>query len=167
MVCLPTQWYDAPSSRFGRTFVTILAMELDGIQYRKWNSGQVIVFQSVILQRVQPITGTKNIRAWIKFQLDCCNYVEFDELVNDTYTAATGYLGRDRGIQSEEKRHCTFSNLFLHGKLRKAVIFVCEHKRGEFLQPGNLASDKTDVINETVASILAGKYLHEKKYHLF
>ena len=37
----------------------------------------------------------------------------FDEIPCDSYAAATVYLGRARGIQNVEQRHCTFLNLVM------------------------------------------------------
>ena len=45
----------------------------------------------------------------------------FDELVKDAYDCAMGYLGKDCGIQTAEKRHRTFLNLVLKIELREAV----------------------------------------------
>ena len=73
--------------------VSILAVDLYGIQYWKWNAEQLIIFQSVILQRVQLDTGAKNICAQIEFQLDFWNCGAFDELVKNTHTATTRYTG--------------------------------------------------------------------------
>ena len=61
LVCLPTQKYDVPSVRVGKRFVPTLAVELDGIQGRKWNAERVIFVHTVILQRVLLVTGAKNI----------------------------------------------------------------------------------------------------------
>ena len=69
-----------------------------------------------------------------------------------------GYLGKYCGTQTMEERHQTFSNLVLKVKLRKAVQFVCERKKGGVLQPGKLAADSTDGINDTVVSVLEGKH---------
>ena len=52
LFCLPTQRYDVPSVRVGKSFVLTLVAELDGLQGRKWNSEHVIVFQINILQHV-------------------------------------------------------------------------------------------------------------------
>ena len=51
-VCKLTQYYDVPSSKFGRIFFGILSVEIDRVPARKWKSERVIVFYSVILQRV-------------------------------------------------------------------------------------------------------------------
>ena len=117
---------DVPSGQFGKKFISILSVELDGIRARKWNAKWVIIFQSVILQCVRLFTGAKNIRAIIEFRLNSWNHGAFEKLINDTYTAATGYLGRARGTQSEEQRHRTFSDIVLRQKLREADRCFCK-----------------------------------------
>ena len=52
-------------------------------------------------------------------------------------------------------------NLVLKGKLREAVLFVCEQERGVVFQPSKLAEDFTGTLNETVASVLKGKHPHK------
>ena len=54
----PTQWYNVPSIQVETRFVSNIAGELDGIQGWKWNAEHVIVFQTVILQHFQFVTGT-------------------------------------------------------------------------------------------------------------
>ena len=90
------------------------------------NTECVIVFQTVISQRVRLITGTKNIFAQIDDRFDSWNSGDFDEVVYDSYTAATGYLGRSCMNKSAEQRHYTFLNFVLCGKLREAIIFICK-----------------------------------------
>ena len=97
------------------------------------------------------------------FLLDFWNHVAFEKLVNGTFTTATGYLGKARGTQSKEKRHHTFLNLVLEVKLREAVIFGCAREKEGGLKPRNLAYDKMGIIDETIASVLAGK-IRTKKY---
>ena len=58
LACFPTQRYDVPSGRVGKFFVSILSVELDGIQAWKWNANLVIVFQLFILQRVLLVMRT-------------------------------------------------------------------------------------------------------------
>ena len=48
---------------------------------------------------------------------------------------ATEYLGRDCGNQSDKKRHRTFLNLVLRGKLCKFIRFFCEQYSGGVLLP--------------------------------
>ena len=61
LVCLTTKHYDVPSVQVTKRFVSTLAAELDGIRSWKWNAEWEIVFQTVILQCVRLVTGTKNI----------------------------------------------------------------------------------------------------------
>ena len=121
LVCLPTQRYDAPSGKVGKRFVGIVSVELDGVRARKWNTERVIVFQSVILQYSQGVNNYAQTRKRILFQLDMWNRGLFDELLKDRYNSAMGYLVKDRGTQTMEERHRTFSNLVQKGKLCEAV----------------------------------------------
>ena len=57
-----------------------------------------------------------------------------------------------------EKRHRTFSNLNSKVKLRKAVLFICDRKKGGCLYPDELAEDFTGTISKTVPSVLEGKH---------
>ena len=70
LVCIPTQIYDAPSGKFGKRYVGILSVELDGFRARKWNAERVIVFQSDILQRAQGVNNFAQIRKCILFRID-------------------------------------------------------------------------------------------------
>ena len=81
--------------------------------------------------------------------------------MKDTFNAATWFLGKAPGIQSEEQSHRAFSNLILKGKLCEAVIFVCAQET-EGLQPNELAEDQIGFINKTVALVLAIKHPHKK-----
>ena len=67
LVCMPTQRYDTLSGKNERSFFGTLSVDLDGVQYWKWNSERVIVFQSVILQCTQGVNNTKHIRERILF----------------------------------------------------------------------------------------------------
>ena len=42
------------------------------------------------------------------------------------------------------------------------LIFVCKREKRGGLQPEKLSTDKIGLIGETIASVLAGKYLHKK-----
>ena len=99
-------------------------MELAGIWAWKWKSERVIIVQSVVLQRVQLVTGAKNILAWIEFQLNFWNCGAFDKLKNNMHTVATGYLGRACRIQKKEQHYRTFSNFFLGEKLTEIVRYI-------------------------------------------
>ena len=64
---MPTQRYDAPSGKFRKIFVGIQSLELDGVQYRKWNAERVVVFPSVILKHTQGVNKSAQIRKFIFF----------------------------------------------------------------------------------------------------
>ena len=83
-------------------------MDLNSIRGQKWNAKHVIIFQTVILQPVWLVTGSKNIRARIDARLDSWNGALFDEIVCDSYVAPMGYLVRAQGGQSYEQYHRTF-----------------------------------------------------------
>ena len=93
------------------------------------------------MQRVRLVTGAKKILAQIEAWLASWNSGEYDKLLFDSYTVATGYLGRDCGNQNAEQLHRKILNLFLGGKLRQAVRFICEQETGGVLQPGKLELD--------------------------
>ena len=61
LVFFLNQFYDVPYGRFGEMFVSNLAEDINVILGQKWKSDRVIIFQTVILQRVRLVTGTKNI----------------------------------------------------------------------------------------------------------
>ena len=90
----------------------------------------MVVFQSVILQRAQGVYNYKHIHKRIFFSLDYWNRGLFDEIEKDTFNAATGYLGKARGIQIKEQRQSTFSNLVLNLELCEEVNFSVNGKRG-------------------------------------
>ena len=123
---MPAQFYDAPSRKVGKIFVGIVSVELDRVSARKWNLDRVVVFQSVIIQRVQGANNSAQIRKCILFRLDFWNRGAFDELMKVTYNLAVGYLVKARGIQKEVQHHQRLWNLKLKVKLREAVQLVCD-----------------------------------------
>ena len=90
----------------------------------------MIVFQLVILKRVQLVIGAKNIHSQIEACLASWNCGAYCELIIDSYTAVTWYLGKSRGTQNTERLYPTFWNLVLCEKLRETVIFVYEWETG-------------------------------------
>ena len=99
----------------------------------------------MILQRLQLITGAKNILQESSYDSAPEIMVQFDKLVKDTYIADFP------GTQIKEQRHCMISDIVLRGKMCEAVIFVCEWETRRVLQPKKLENDKTGVMDETVA----------------
>ena len=76
--------------------VSIFLVELDGIRAQKRNTKLVIVIQYGILQRVRLFTGAKNICAQIDARINSLICGAFAKLVNESYTAAAGYLRKAR-----------------------------------------------------------------------
>jgi hypothetical protein len=123
-ITLPSQCYDAPSGAVGRRFVNILALELEGIRRRKWNSECFIVFQMVVLQRSRDVKTTLAIRQRITKRLDSWEAKKFDMLVQDTEWSALAQLAQICGVETSEHRAKTLKRLVLQGKLRTAVGWV-------------------------------------------
>ena len=76
---------------------------------------RVIVFQTVILQRIRLVTGAKNICVQIDAPLNSWIRGEFDEILCDSYSVDTVYLGGGRGGQISDQHHRMFSDLVLQG----------------------------------------------------
>ena len=76
-------------------------MDLDGINNRQWNAERVIVFQTVVLQRVCLVSGSKNLLEQIFSHLDLWSRGTFGELVQDLYRAREEFLGNNRGTQTQ------------------------------------------------------------------
>ena len=167
VICFSTQRYDVPSGRVRKRFVFTLMVEFHVIWNLKWNTGRLINFQTVIFQRVRLVTGAKNVRGQINSHLDSWIKGNHNELVQDSYSAVSAYLGKSRGTQKREQHHCTFSNLILRGELRKSVKFICEQDTGGVLLPKNWATGKTGVLDTTIAEVLAGKISAREKIPLF
>ena len=104
-------------------------MELDRIWNYQWNAERVVIFQTVLFQRVSGVFGSRNIHDQIDSLLDLYNKGSYNELVQDCHRAAEEDLGGKRGTQTQEQRHRTFSNPFLN-KLSEAVHFICEQDTG-------------------------------------
>ena len=117
LVSMPTQKYDVPSGRIVNLFVGILLVEIGGTQNLQWNAERVIIFQTVIFQRVIGVSGSRNIRDWIDSQLDLWKKIAYDDLVQDSHRAEEESLWNKRRTQNQDQHHHTFSNLVLKGKL--------------------------------------------------
>ena len=135
--------------------------EIDGIRNHHWDTERVIIFQTVILKNISQVSGSRNICDQIYSRLDLCNKSAYDELVNDYYRATEEALGNKRVTITQEKRHCTFSNLVLRGKFRKAVHFSYKGETGGGggLLPNKWATDRTGPTD-----VLAGKHTPDKKH---
>ena len=87
IISFPTQNYDVPYGWIKKRFIETLGLDLDGIHNQHWNAERVIVFHTVILQRVHMVSGAGNIRDHITSRLNLWNKGVYDELVQDSYYA--------------------------------------------------------------------------------
>ena len=166
-VWFPTQLYEVLSGRVGKRFLSTLNAELGGIRGRKWNAEQVIIFQTVILQRIRLIIGANNIRAQINTWLDLWNSGTFKERINDSYAAATVYLGRARRNKTRNNFIVRSQTLFYVENCARPSDFLQMGIRGGGGLPKELATNKTVVTEETVKTVLAKKHTHEKNTALW
>ena len=113
-VFLTTQRYKIPSIWPGKRFFFILTVKLDGITGQKWNYEKRSFFR-LLFWNAQLVTGAKKIRTQFNTWLDLWKNVALDKLVNDSYAAAKGYLGRSSETKNVEQRHHMFSNIDLRG----------------------------------------------------
>ena len=127
----------------------------------------VIFYQMVVFQLSWLVTGAKNICAHIDAWLRLWNQSLFDELITGYYAEAKSYLTRGHGYQNTEQRHCTFSNIVLLGKLRKAIWFVCKQDMCRVLLPNERTSYISEPANEIIVTFLAEKNPRKKIQRLF
>ena len=127
-----TQRYNTMSRKFGRRVVGTISVDINGVRARKWNSDRVIVFQSVILQRVQGVNNAKHICVRIFFRINNSNHGAFDKIVKYTFNAATGLLAKSCGIQSEEQQHSKFSHSYQKENCVRRSDLLMHRKRESF-----------------------------------
>ena len=78
---MTTQRYDIPSGHIGNQFVGIILVDLDRIWNHQWNAERVLIFQTVILQRVSGVSESRNIPDPIESQINLWKKGDYDELV--------------------------------------------------------------------------------------
>ena len=66
IIVYPLSQYDLPGSTLGRSFIKLLAGEIDGVRERKWNMEKVLCFMSTILQTSPDVKGSANIRKRVR-----------------------------------------------------------------------------------------------------
>ena len=131
-------WFLCPSN----TMTCRLAgSEINLLRFFRWNLTEFGIsngtrrgdrFQTVILQRVSGVSGSRNICDRIDSRLHLWNKDSCNELVQDSHRAAEEALGNKLGTQTQEQHHCNFSKLVLKGTLCGAVRFICERETGGF-----------------------------------
>ena len=66
IIIYPLSQYDLSTRHIGKSFVRLLAKEIDGVRERKWNIEKLMCFVSMILQRSLDFKGVSNIKRRIK-----------------------------------------------------------------------------------------------------
>ena len=87
----------------------------------------------------------------------------YKELVQDFQRLAEEALWNNRGTQKPEQCHLTLSNVVLKGKYRRAVCFICDRETGRVLLLNEWASEKSGVMDKTIAEVFSGNILMRKK----
>ena len=70
--------------------------------------GEGDIFQTVVLQRVRLVSGSRNICDRIYSRLDLWNRGALEKIVHDSYRATEEFLWNNHGDQTQEQRHRTF-----------------------------------------------------------
>ena len=92
------------SGRVRCLFVHALAVELTGVQQRRWNTERLIVFQTVTLQRARYVTKSCKIRKRIYQRLDAWEAVDHTVMVKYTARTYEQYLYTSLGEDSPDHR---------------------------------------------------------------
>ena len=79
LIFMPT--HDVPSGRIGNRHVGIFLVQIDRIRNFHWSTKRVIIFQTVILQRVSGVSESRNIPDPIESQINLWKKGDYDELV--------------------------------------------------------------------------------------
>ena len=114
-------------------------------------------FSDFYFQRVHLVSGAINIRDRILSRIDLWNKGSYNELVQDSYSAAAAFLGKKCTTQTQDQCHNKIPNLILRRKLREEVKFICERETGGVFPLDDQATDSTGFTDKTVAEVLAKK----------
>ena len=90
----------------------------------------MIVFQTLILQRVNGVYGARNIRDLIDSLLDLKNKGDYDKLLQDSHRRRNNLWVIIEGPKPRSHGIVIFSNLVLKGKFRKAIHFIVNRRLG-------------------------------------
>ena len=88
----------------------------------------MIIFQTVTLQRVNGVYGSRNIHDRIDSELELWNKGSYDELVHDSHRSEEEYLGNEHGDQTQEQRKI-FKPYFKR-EITQSRPFYCEQETG-------------------------------------
>ena len=165
LVCLPTQLYDVLSGRVGKNYVSNLAAENYGIRAQKWNAEWAIVFQMVILLHDNSSLAT-NI---FSCELMPESLLGVVDRLTKSFETPTPQIkdtwGGIVGLKCITTSSYIFKPCSTWKIARGSQIYFWTGNKGGFATPKN-GIIKMVVMDETVASVLAGKN-HTKKFPLF
>ena len=148
----PARRYEAPSGKVGGRFVNVLVRELRGVLDWQWNSERFIVFHMVALQRARHVTASRDIRRRIEKRLDTWEAGQFAMLVEDMLRSSTQYLTSVLREETAEHQAKTFHGLVLRGKIRTAVRWITERKKGGVLQPEDYCTKTGERMMEVICT---------------
>ena len=164
---LPTQRYDVPSVRVGKSFVLTLVAELDGLQGRKWNSENVIVFQIIILQHVWLVTGAKIFVCELMLKSTHETAERLIKLyVTPTPRLREAWVGLSGIKVLISITVCSWTLFYVVNCVRLSDSFV-NMSRGEVYHPTKCRFYKTVIMEETAVTVLEKEHPHKKPSLLF
>ena len=101
IIIYPLSQYDLPTNgTIGKSFLLLLAKEIDGLRERKWNMEKVICFMSMILQRSPDLKGAGNIKRRIKQRILDWNDKKYEMLrgLHESKKRRSQYGGKSKSF---------------------------------------------------------------------
>ena len=139
IIIYPLSQYDLPTNGpIGKSFLLMLAKEIDGVQGRKWNMEKVMCFMSMILQRSTDLKGAENIKRRIKQNILDWNEKKHKMLNSSTIICVEACMNRKRGGINTKERAIAFSSLICRGEIREGIRYTCERESGGIMLPGDV-----------------------------
>ena len=118
-----------PGGTVGKTFIFILAKEIDLLASSVQKSEKSSMFGRLMLQKDPKVKKTADIRRTVLRRLKLWEEEKFEELIQEAENCERK-LGKSVGKNmTDDNTHLIFSRLILQGKLREATRFVTQ--RGE------------------------------------
>ena len=152
VIIYPLSQYDLSTGHIGKSFVRLLAKEIDGVRERKWNIEKLMCFVSMILQRSPDFKGVSNIKRRIRQRILEWEEKKLEKLISSTIICAEAYLNRKRGGLDTKERAQLFSFLIYRGEIREAIRVICERETGGIMLPGDVDLKTGDLVKKTLES---------------
>jgi hypothetical protein len=132
----------------------MLAGMLAGIQARKMNAEQFIVFQIVVLQHSREVKKAKDVRKQLAWRMDAWQQGKFSMLVQNTERTMESLLSAKQGGLTPKQRAKIFHRKMLRGDVRCVVRYLTDREKGGILQPTDI-DEKT---GDSVKTVLRSKH---------